>query len=82
MLPFVKKSEDSTLPSVFYISVLAIIFFYILNIGASLIIPFIIAVLFSFAIIALSNVFKKIHIPSFLSFILSMGVYIGIIWLF
>lgn len=77
-----QKNEDNHLQNLCYVIILGFIFFYILNIGASLIIPFIIAVLFSFAIIALSNFFKKLYIPAFFSFILSVGTYIGIFWLF
>ena len=56
------------------------IFFYVLYIWASLIIPFIIALLFSFAIIWLSNFFKSFNIPIFLSFTFSLLTYIFILW--
>lgn len=82
MISFWKKESETTVASVFYIIMLAVVFFYILQIWASLIIPFIVAVLFSFAIIALSNFFKNFRIPAFISFILSLWVYIGIFWLF
>lgn len=59
----------------------AFIVFYVLFIWASIIIPFIIAVLFSFAIIWLSNFYKKFKIPSVVSFILSLLSYIFIFWL-
>ena len=54
--------------------------FYVLHIGASFIIPFIIALLFSFAILSLSNVFQRYKIPAFISMILSLWVYIVVIW--
>ena len=55
--------------------------FYVLFIGASLFIPFIIAVLFSFAIIGLSNVFKGLKIPPFFAFCLSILSYVFCFWL-
>lgn len=64
-----------------FVIILLFIMFYVLYIWANLIIPFIIALLFSFAIIWLSNFFKKFKIPSFLSFIFSLLTYIGVFWL-
>lgn len=55
--------------------------FYIFYIGASLIIPFIVALLFSFAIIWLSNFYKKFRMWGFLAFTLSLFTYIFIFWL-
>ncbi len=60
--------------------VVIILFFYILIIWASLIIPLIIAALFSFAIIWLSNFYKKFKIWNFLAFILSLATYILVFW--
>lgn len=74
-----KKETNKLLDSTLIIIVLFIIF-YVLYIWASLIIPFIIAILFSFAIIWLSNFFKSYRIPAFISFILSLSTYIFIIW--
>jgi predicted PurR-regulated permease PerM len=54
------------------IIVLGVISFYVLHIGASLIIPFIIALLFSLAIIGLSDFYQKLKLPAFLSFTFSL----------
>lgn len=57
---------------------------YILYIWQSLIVPFIISILFSLAILWLSNLYKKIHIPSWIAFSLSVMSYFLIfyfIWL-
>ncbi len=74
-----KKETNKLLDSTLIIIVLFIIF-YVLYIWASLIIPFIIALLFSFAIIGLSNFFKSFRIPAFISFILSLSTYIFVLW--
>lgn len=77
------KKEDNNIVNFSLVLILLFLLFYVLYIWASLIIPFIIALLFSFAIIWLSNFFKKFRIPSFISFILSLFVYIlifRIIW--
>lgn len=55
--------------------------FYTLHIWSNLIIPFIIALLFSFAIIWLSNFYRRYKIPWFLSFLLSIFSYWLIFWL-
>lgn len=72
--------------NIFFIVAFIVLLFYILNIWADLIIPFIIALLFSFAIIGLSDFYKKIgigkyKIPSFVAMILSLGTYIFIFWI-
>ena len=74
------KKEKNTLMNVTLIMITLLIVFYILYIWSSLIIPFIIALLFSFAIIWLSNFFKKFKIPGFISFILSLSTYIFLFW--
>lgn len=75
------KKESISLVSITLVSLLLFILFYILYIWSSLIIPFIIALLFSFAIIALSNFYKKFKLPSFIAFSLSLWTYIWIFWL-
>ncbi len=75
------KKGNSFIVNFWFIIVLLFILFYILYIWANLLIPFIIALLFSFAIIWLSNFYKKLKIPAFLAFILSLFSYIGIFWL-
>lgn len=74
------KKEKNTLMNVTLVMITLLIVFYVLYIWASLIIPFIIALLFSFAIIWLSNFFKKFKIPGFISFILSLSTYIFLFW--
>ena len=76
-----KKSTNELLINLTCISILLVILIYVLNIGASLIIPFIIALLFSFAIIWLSNFYKKFRLPTFISFLFSILTYIFIFWL-
>jgi AI-2 transport protein TqsA len=75
------KKEKNNIANFSFILILLFMLFYILYIGASLIIPFIIALLFSFAIIWLSNFFKWFKIPTFISFILSLWVYSFMFWL-
>ena len=74
------KKEKNTLMNVTLVMITLLIVFYVLYIWSSLIIPFIIALLFSFAIIWLSNFFKKFKIPGFISFILSLSTYIFLFW--
>lgn len=79
------KNENSFINIVF-ILLFIVVLFYILSIWASLIIPFVIAVLFSFAIIGLSDVYKKIwykniKMPGFIAMILSLATYIFAFWL-
>ncbi len=74
------KKEKNTLMNVTLVMITLLIVFYVLYIWASLIIPFIIALLFSFAIIWLSNFFKKFKVPAFISFILSLSTYIFLFW--
>ncbi len=75
------KKETSFILNFGMIILLMFSFFYVLYIWASLIIPFIIALLFSFAIIWLSNFFRKFRIPAFISFLLSLISYSLIFWL-
>lgn len=75
------KKEQNTILNFSLIIIMLFMLFYVLYIGSSLIIPFIIALLFSFAIIWLSNFFKWFKIPAFISFILSLSTYIFIFWL-
>lgn len=58
------------------------IIFYVLYIGASFIIPFVIAVLLSLAIISLSTFYKKLVRTSYISFPLSIVTYGAIFYLF
>lgn len=74
------KKENSSILNISILIILFVLIFYVLNIWASLITPFIIALLFSFAIIWLSNFYKKIVRWNFLSFILSLATYGFIFW--
>jgi predicted PurR-regulated permease PerM len=74
------RKEKNTLMNVTLVMITLLIVFYVLYIWASLIIPFIIALLFSFAIIWLSNFFKLFKLPAFISFILSLITYILLFW--
>lgn len=76
-----KKSSNEFLINFTCISILLVILIYVLKSWAALLIPFIVALLFSFAIIALSNFYKKLKIPTIFSFILSFATYIFIFWL-
>lgn len=80
-----KRANNSLLINITCVMILLVILFYILIVWSALIIPFIIALLFSFAIIWLSNYYKKIHIrgfyiPSVLAFIFSIVTYVVIFW--
>ncbi|MDQ7009356.1 MAG: AI-2E family transporter [Candidatus Gracilibacteria bacterium] len=74
-----KESEKLNIP---LIIMSTFIVFYTLYIGASFIIPFIIAILFSFAIIGVSNFYQKFKVPKFIAMIFSLGTYTLIFWLF
>lgn len=54
--------------------------FYILYIWQSLIIPFIISILFSFAILGLTRFYEKMKIPSVLAMILSIFTYLFVFY--
>ena len=76
-----KKESNNTITNFSLGVILFMIFFYVLFIWASFIIPFIIAILFSIAIIWLSNFYAKFKIWKVLSFILSILTYIVIFWM-
>lgn len=76
---FNKKQEEELNISLIILS--TFIVFYTLYIGQDLIIPLIISILFSFAIIWVSNTYQRFKIPKFLSMILSLWTYILIFWL-
>lgn len=75
-----KKQQNSIIELTFVV-ILLMLFFYVLVVWASLLIPFIIAVLFSFAIIWLSNFYKKFRVGSVISYLFAIGTYIFIFWL-
>lgn len=55
-------------------------FIYVLYIGASIIIPFVVAVLLSFIIISLASFFRYYWLHKYLSFILSIILIIGVLF--
>lgn len=75
------KKKKMDFLQVAWIFIILFLLFYILHIGASFIIPFIVALLFSFAILGLSNLFKRYKIPSFFAMSLSLACYIGVFWM-
>lgn len=75
------KKKNNLLLNTAILLVIFVIVFYLLYIWANLLIPFIIAILFSFAIIWLSNTYKKLSLSPSISFILSLSTYILIFWL-
>lgn len=58
-----------------------VMFFYILYIWSGIIIPFIISVLLSFAILSLSWFFQKKGVPKVIAFLLSLFTYFLIFWI-
>lgn len=74
------KREENKLLNVTFLVILGLIFFYILHIWADLIIPFIIGLLFSFAIIGLSGVYQKFRFTSAFSTFLSLITFMLIFW--
>ena len=74
-------AKENNFLNIFVIIAFIVLLFYILKILSNLIIPFIIALLFSFAIIWLSDFYNKLKIPKFISMILSLLTYVFIFWL-
>jgi len=79
-------TKENNFLHLFLILVFIVLLFFLLKIGADLIRPFIIALLFSFAIIALADSYKKIPIgkwklPGFFAMLFSLVTYIVIFWL-
>ncbi len=56
-------------------------FVYVLYIGAFLFIPFSLALLLSFIILSLANFFQDYKVPSIISYILSLGVILFVIYI-
>ena len=74
-----KENKDEINFSLLIIS--SYVFFYTLYIWASFLIPFIIALLFSLAIIWLSNFYQRLKLNNIFSMILSLFTYLFIFWL-
>ncbi len=76
-----QKSQTKENINMPLIIIAAFIIFYVLYIGASFIIPFIISLLFSFAIIGTSQFYQKFNIPVFVAYVLSLSTYTLIFWM-
>ncbi len=74
-----KKNNTIVTVSIVLITIVAIV--YVLYVGAPIIIPFVIALLFSFALTSLSHYFASKWVFQPLAFLLSLGVYLLIIWI-
>ncbi len=74
------KKQNNFINISFWI-ITAVLVFYVLATGKSFIIPFVVALLFSFAIIGLSNFYKSFKLPWLISFPLSIATYGWIFWL-
>lgn len=75
-----KKQHPSVISIPMLIITVALVV-YILSIGSSLLIPFVIALLFSFAIIGLMQFYQSIRLPGIIAFGLSIATYAGVFWL-
>lgn len=73
--------KENNLVNILIILISTFLFFYLLFIGAKIVIPFIIAILFSFAIVWVSDFYKKFKIPTVIAMILSLFTYFVIFWL-
>ncbi len=74
------RKDENKLLNFTLLSILAFIFFYLLHIWATLIIPFIIGLLFSFAIIGLSWLYQKFRVTSSFATFLSLITMMLIFW--
>ena len=74
-------NEANILLNIVGVIIALFIVFYILHIGADFIIPFIIALLMSFWILGLANIFKNFRIPWPISMILSLTCFVWVFWL-
>lgn len=86
LLNSIIMNKENNFLNIFLILAFIVLLFYVLNIWENLIVPFIIALLFSFAIIWLSDFYKKFwiweyKIPWFLAMLLSLGTYVFIFWI-
>ena len=75
---FKTKKENHNLA---FIIISSYIVFYTLYIWKDLIIPFVISILISFALIWLSNFYQKLKVPNFISMTLSIVSYFSVFWL-
>lgn len=73
--------KNNTVVTISVVILTLVVVFYVLYIGASIIIPFVIALLLSFAIVSLSNFFIWKWIFPVFSFILSLLSYAFIFWI-
>jgi predicted PurR-regulated permease PerM len=82
IIKYVEVKSENTFVNIFFVSLSIFLGFYVLYIWASLIIPFIIAILFSFAIVWVADFYKKFKIPPIISMILSLLTYVLIFFAF
>lgn len=73
--------KHNTVVTVSVVILTLFVVFYVLYIGASILIPFVIALLLSFAIMSLSNFFIKKWLFAPLAFILSLATYGVLLWI-
>lgn len=73
-------NKSNTLLNINLTIISLVIVFYILYIGDSFIIPFVIALLLAFSLISTYSFFKKLIKNTFLSFLLSLLIYVSIFW--
>lgn len=75
------SKKQNSFVNISFTIITAVLIFYVLATGKSFIIPFVVALLFSFAIIGLSNFYKGFRLPWFISFPLSIITYWALFWL-
>ena len=75
-----RKPQTHTIQNISLLLLVFFVLFYVLQQWKDFIFPILVACLFSFAIIGLSNFYRKLRIWWFLSFLLSLGTYGLIFW--
>ena len=78
---FMFHKKQNNFVNISFVIITAVFVFYVLGSGSSVIIPFVIALLFSFSIIGLSNFYKSFRIPAFIAFMMSIVTYGAVLWL-
>ncbi len=79
--PKTTSNESTKLLNLVGVIIALFIVFYILHIWADFIVPFIIALLMSFWILGLSNIFKSFRIPWPIAMVLSLACFVWVFWL-
>lgn len=75
------NKKQNNFVNISFTIITAVLIFYVLAAGKAFIIPFVVALLLSFAIIGLSNFYKRFKLPAFISFPLSIVTYGLLFWL-